>query len=94
MSKENADIWTDKDILINERHEKRFLVKKRKALLKSEDRRRRNELRLINKENRYLNEEAVERSKKRTTPMDIPMSKCKNKLLKKIFRTYGISAFP
>ena len=67
MSKENADIWTDKDILINEKHEKRFLVKKRKALLKSEDRRRKNELRKINKENRYLNEEAAERSKKRTT---------------------------
>ena len=67
MSKENADIWTDKDILINEKHEKRFLVKKRKALLKSEDRRRKNELRKINKENRYLSEEAAERSKKRTT---------------------------
>ena len=67
MSTENSNIWTDKDIAINDKHEALFLKKKRKALLRSEDRRRKNELREINRENRYSSEIAEIRSKKRTT---------------------------
>ena len=34
MSTENSNIWTDKDIAINDKHEALFLKKKRKALLR------------------------------------------------------------
>lgn len=67
MKTENSNIWTDEDININEKHEAIFLKRKRKALLRSEDRRRRNELRDINRENRYSSEMAELRAKKRTT---------------------------
>lgn len=67
MSTENSNIWTDKDIAVNDKHEALFLKRKRKALLRSEDRRRKNELRAINRTNRYSSEMAEIRSKKRTT---------------------------
>ena len=59
----NTDIWSDSDIKKDQRHEELFIKKKRAALLKAEDRRRRNELKEISK----LNRPVSENKQKRTT---------------------------
>lgn len=67
MDGDGADIFTDEDIELDSKNEAKFIKKKRKELLKAEERRRKNELRQIRKSNRFVFNADSERRKKATT---------------------------
>lgn len=64
---EYDNILTPEDLKKDKKNEARYLVKKRKAILESENRRRRNELRKIKQRNRKRNTKKDNIRAKRTT---------------------------